>query len=375
MFRIIKSIVYIFVLYFAVQFIINNLGNNTVTKDSALSGFKDLNIKKDIGATVSDIYQDLRQTVNQLSSGMVEMPQTLPKEIQKKIPLKAPARQVYSVYNVEIGDSKAEVERHLGSPKRSSMNEYGLKWYAYHDHYQHFMMVMYDQYDKVVGLYTDQDLIASTNGIKLGSKKEDVRAKMGEPSTTIQKRMVLYKMQNNDEYDMFLLNGVYTTIFYDKHEGNTVTAIQLIDQNTEQQKTNIYTKASPELREGFEYQLFDLTNSSRLQHRLPILSWDQHVRDTAAKHSTDMAEHHYFDHTDPRGKSPFDRMADDHIQFNMAGENLAYGQFSSIFAHEGLMNSLGHRENILRNGYEFLGVGVAFNDQSQPYYTENYYAK
>ncbi|MFK4997104.1 CAP domain-containing protein [Bacillus sp. N9] len=36
------------------------------------------------------------------------------------------------------------------------------------------------------------------------------------------------------------------------------------------------------------------------------------------------------------------------------------------------MNSLGHRENILKPDYTFLGVGVAFNDESQPYYTENF---
>ncbi|MEH7309085.1 CAP domain-containing protein [Neobacillus drentensis] len=76
-----------------------------------------------------------------------------------------------------------------------------------------------------------------------------------------------------------------------------------------------------------------------------------------------------------KGQSPFDRMKADDISFHLAGENLAYGQFSSIFAHEGLMNSLGHRENILRAGYEYLGVGVAFNNESQPYYTENFFAK
>jgi uncharacterized protein YkwD len=67
-------------------------------------------------------------------------------------------------------------------------------------------------------------------------------------------------------------------------------------------------------------------------------------------------------------------MKEDAVAFHTAGENLAYGQLSSIFAHEGLMNSLGHRENILRQDYEYLGVGVAFNDKSQPYYTQNYYA-
>ncbi|MFC6602600.1 CAP domain-containing protein [Ectobacillus funiculus] len=45
-----------------------------------------------------------------------------------------------------------------------------------------------------------------------------------------------------------------------------------------------------------------------------------------------------------------------------------------MFAHEGLMNSLGHRENILQENYKYLGVGVAFNNESEPYYTENFYS-
>lgn len=88
-----------------------------------------------------------------------------------------------------------------------------------------------------------------------------------------------------------------------------------------------------------------------------------------------MAVNQYFNHTNLEGQSPFDRMKEDDFSFHLAGENLAYGQYSSIFAHEGLMNSLGHRENILRKDYEYLGVGVAFNDKSQPYYTQNFYAK
>jgi uncharacterized protein YkwD len=40
-----------------------------------------------------------------------------------------------------------------------------------------------------------------------------------------------------------------------------------------------------------------------------------------------------------------------------AGENLAYAPSVAI-AHEGLMNSPGHRENILRASFNKLGVGV-----------------
>src|SRR5690606_18492148 len=88
-----------------------------------------------------------------------------------------------------------------------------------------------------------------------------------------------------------------------------------------------------------------------------------------------MADNNYFSHTNLDGLSPFERMENDNIHYVMAGENLASGQISSIYAHEGLMNSIGHRENILQKDFEELGVGVAFNDEWRPYYTENFLKK
>ena len=50
-------------------------------------------------------------------------------------------------------------------------------------------------------------------------------------------------------------------------------------------------------------------------------------------------------------------MRDAHIRFTLAGENLALAQTLPI-AHEGLMNSQGHRENILRTGFGRVGIGI-----------------
>ena len=235
-------------------------------------------------------------------------------------------------------------------------------------------MAAYDDNNRIIGLFTNQDLISSANGIKRGSTKDIVREKLGHPLTEIQKGNVYYKIEKDQDYDVYLKDGSFITIFYDKHQNNTVTAIQMISEKAEQTKSDFYSAPSPQLKEGFEFQLFDLTNAARVNFGLSILTWNDHVRGTARDHSSDMAENRYFDHTNPKGQSPFDRMQEDDVVFTFAGENLAYGQLSSIFAHEGLMNSLGHRENILRNEFEFLGVGVAFNDKYQPYYTENFFA-
>jgi uncharacterized protein YkwD len=380
MVRFLAIISFILLFHFSLPVIDKQLGKNDIEKtiDSVQS---EINIKDNpaILETLTSFYEKFQHLVNQLGFQSGELPFTKEQPQQQKKTekqeLTPPTDQVFSINNIELGNLKEEIDHNLGKANRSSLNEYGTNWYAYHENYHDFFMVMYDENNQASGLYTNQDLVASTKGIKIGSSKKDVRAKLGEPITKIQKGFTVYQLQENSDNDMFLLDGTYVTIFYDKHEDNTVTAMQLIRKDFEQKKTDFYTKGNSALKEGFEYQLFDLTNASRVNHNLPILTWDEHVRGTAQKHSKDMAVNNYFDHTNLEGESPFDRMKEDDISFHLAGENLAYGQFSSIFAHEGLMNSLGHRENILREGYEFLGVGVAFNDESQPYYTENFFAK
>jgi uncharacterized protein YkwD/predicted RNA-binding protein with RPS1 domain len=375
MFRFLRLIAILFLIYISWPFIAKQLDHSEI-QANFVSSIKD---NLEVPETISVLYDDIQQMLKQLGFQLDEMQQTQEKskeEPLEKVELTPPSEQTFSVHNVELGNEKAEIEHNLGIAKRVSVNEYGANWHAYHENYHDFFMVLYDDNNKAAGLYTNQDLLASTNGIKIGnSSKESVRSILGEPITKIQKGMVIYQLQEDSDNDLFLLDDAYVTIFYDKHENDTVTAIQIISKPLEENKKDFYTDASPTLKEGFEYQMFDLTNATRVNHQLPTLTWDDHVRETAREHSADMAENDYFDHKNLEGQSPFDRMKEDAVAFHTAGENLAYGQLSSIFAHEGLMNSLGHRENILRKDYEYLGVGVAFNEKSQPYYTQNYYAK
>ncbi len=65
----------------------------------------------------------------------------------------------------------------------------------------------------------------------------------------------------------------------------------------------------------------------------------------------------YFGHVSPVTGTPFDRLARARITYTRAGENLVYAPSLAI-AHRGLMESEGHRENILRPEFRRLGVGV-----------------
>ncbi|AXI08314.1 serine protease [Oceanobacillus zhaokaii] len=327
-----------------------------------------------VTAAIDTISQEIKLLVGRLTDVSPDDEQPAQPAAEKP-QLEEPTEQSFSVHNVEIGDKRSEVEQHAGEPKRSSLNEYGVEWVTYHENYQNFFMASYDEQDQVTGLYTNQDLLTSTNGITFDSSRDSVLSTLNEPLSAIRKGLINYQIQDNQEYNIFLIDNNYVTIFYDKHENSTVTAIQIISGELEQQKDTYYAGPSEALTEGLEYQLFDLTNTVRVNHGLSVLELNEPLIKTARDHSTDMAENNYFSHTNLEGQSPFDRMAEDNIAFRTAGENLATGQQSSIFAHEGLMNSLGHRENILKEDFESLAVGVSLSTDAQPFYTENFMTK
>ncbi|MBG1215273.1 CAP domain-containing protein [Staphylococcus aureus] len=282
-----------------------------------------------------------------------------------------PKKQQFAFNNIQMNMSKSDVEKTLNKSKRVTFNEYGTKWYTYYDDdYNNFIMVSYIK-DKVNALYTNQNIITSKSKIKYNTPKSVVRQRLGEPEAEIVKGRVRYE-QNNKEYDVFHKNHIYTTVFYDKHRRNNVTAVLQVSDAMENRLKEQYGAPSKSLADSFELQNFDIVNAERKQNQLSTLKYSKQNSETARKHSKDMANNHYFDHTNLKGQSPFDRLKKDGITFNSAGENLAYGQVSSIYAHQGLMNSIGHRKNILNDTFKILGVGVDFNDEKQPFWTENY---
>jgi uncharacterized protein YkwD len=65
----------------------------------------------------------------------------------------------------------------------------------------------------------------------------------------------------------------------------------------------------------------------------------------------------YFAHYSPEGTDPFQRMDAAGVKYRAAGENLALAQTVEM-AHTNLMNSPGHKANILNPAYGRLGIGV-----------------
>lgn len=106
-----------------------------------------------------------------------------------------------------------------------------------------------------------------------------------------------------------------------------------------------------------EVQMVQMVNYQREANGLPDLQADGALRDLARAHAQDMLSRGYFSHYTPEGLSPFDRMDRAGIQYQAAGENLAFSPNLAL-AMQGLMQSPGHRANILSKDFHKVGIGV-----------------
>lgn len=124
-------------------------------------------------------------------------------------------------------------------------------------------------------------------------------------------------------------------------------------------------------RPDLEAQMLELLNEERIENGLKPLQADTALRDVARQHSEDMFRRGYFSHHSPDGDTPFDRIRAANVRFLTAGENLALAPTLTI-AHEGLMNSPGHRANILQRRFGRVGIGVLQGGPGRLMITQNF---
>ncbi len=106
-----------------------------------------------------------------------------------------------------------------------------------------------------------------------------------------------------------------------------------------------------------QQQMLDLINQERSKVGVAPLKIDAQLQKMAQVKSDEMVAKSYFSHTSPTYGSPFDMMKAFGINYSTAGENIA-GNSSVEGAHEALMNSPGHKENILKSSFNYIGIGI-----------------
>ena len=106
-----------------------------------------------------------------------------------------------------------------------------------------------------------------------------------------------------------------------------------------------------------EKKMFELVNQERIKYRVNPLIWDESSAIVGRSHSQDMFKRGYFSHYSPEGKDVGDRLESVDINYTIAGENLALAP-DVTRAHNGLINSPGHRRNILDPAFVKIGIGA-----------------
>jgi uncharacterized protein YkwD len=119
-------------------------------------------------------------------------------------------------------------------------------------------------------------------------------------------------------------------------------------------------EAKLSIDETSEQRLFNDLNKERMQRGLPALKLNTIYRQVGREYARDMWERKYFSHYSPEGKSVGDRLDAAGADYLIAGENLALAPTEET-AHTGLMNSEGHRANILAPEFKQVGIGVIDN--------------
>ena len=151
-------------------------------------------------------------------------------------------------------------------------------------------------------------------------------------------------------------------------------------------------------KDGFralERRMLDLINADRAAHYEESggagpLGWDVEAAAVALAHSQDMIARRFMAHVNPDGLAPLDRLARAGLRMSMCGENIAGSPTMRVVngdtgeertltgypdierAEQGLMNSPGHRQNLLNRGFTHVGVGIARNEDGTLVITQNF---
>jgi len=149
-------------------------------------------------------------------------------------------------------------------------------------------------------------------------------------------------------------------------------------------------EATPQRRElaepgegRFEARILELVNQERSRggdcadvhfEPAPPLRANGKLAVAAQRHAEAMERERFFDHRDPRGEGPKERIDEQGYQGRAWGENIAAGQRSPESVMRAWMRSPGHCKNILNPLFNELGVGLVLNAKGpyRTYWVQNF---
>ncbi len=115
-------------------------------------------------------------------------------------------------------------------------------------------------------------------------------------------------------------------------------------------------------------ELTQMTNEKRAEHGLPPLRYNETLVQAASAKAQNMIEQDYWSHVSPTGVDPWYWIKESGYHYRFAGENLAKDFVRSSDVVSAWMNSPTHRDNILNDKYQDIGI-VVMDGEFQGYQT------
>ena len=132
----------------------------------------------------------------------------------------------------------------------------------------------------------------------------------------------------------------------------------------EQAGTQVAPKPQAVLND-YENAVAALINSYRVASGLNAMAYEPTLTYIAKLRSADLMDRNYFSHYTPEGTTVFNLMRENGIVAKIRGENLGQAMPAEIGSPEAFLgawqNSASHNANMLRAGYNYIGVGMVEN--------------
>ena len=119
--------------------------------------------------------------------------------------------------------------------------------------------------------------------------------------------------------------------------------------------------------------MYEALNLYRLQRGLPVLAYSRTLEAAANTHARDMYQRGFFDHDNPDGDGPSERVLEaGFCELSWVGENIAMGPQSVTEVQNAWANSPEHNHNMLHDQFTFVGMGYYVSPLGTRYWVQNF---
>ena len=128
--------------------------------------------------------------------------------------------------------------------------------------------------------------------------------------------------------------------------------------------STVNSKPTAELND-YENAVAAMINDYRVASGLNAIAYEPTLTYIAKYRSQDLMDRNYWSHYTPEGTTVFNLFRANGVKYKIGGENLGQATPAGIGSPEAFMdawkNSSSHNANMLRNGYNYIGVGMVEN--------------